>query len=238
MNTPLKLIALSLLLVAHAPAQSSLFGIKLEGGGAQAKTLLVFGDSLSSAEALPKDKKAGVWPGLLETQAQGWLGVINESKPARTTSAVTDFDAVLKKKRTTPPDLIVIMLGTEDTRDPSPQCVPRAVNNLRALVTAARRKLGPQFPVLLIAPPNLRKSDLPPGAATPEQRSASLKALADAIAKLAQETKCAFASAQGVIPEEHFAKGGLLPDENGHIALANAFLPVVLRAAGFEETAK
>ena len=238
MNTPLRLIALSFMLVAQSPAQSSLFGIKLEGGGAQPKTLLVFGDSLSSSDALPKDKQAGVWPGLLETQAQGWLSVINESKPARSTSAVTDLDAVLKKKRATPPDLIVIMLGTEDTRDPSPQCVSRAVNNLRALVAATRRKLGPQFPVLLIAPPNLRKSDLPPGAATPDQREASLKALASAIAKLAQETKCAFTTAQGVIPEEHFTKGGLLPDENGHIALANALLPAILRAAGFQENAK
>jgi lysophospholipase L1-like esterase len=237
MISRLRLIVLSFFLAAQAPAQSTLFGTRLEGG-TQAKRLLVFGDTLSSVDALPKNQQADIWPSLLETRAQGWLSVINESKPARSTSAITDLEAVLKKKRDTPPDLIVIMLGTMDTRDPSPQCVPRAVNNLRGMVSAVRRKLGPQFPVLLIAPPNLCQSSLPPGGATPEQRAASLKAMADAYAKLAEETKCAFASTHGVIPEEHFAKGGLLPDENGHIALVETLLPSVLHAAGFQEISK
>jgi acyl-CoA thioesterase I len=228
-----RLILLGLLVATQAPAQSSFFGTKLEGA-AQAKLLLVFGDTLSTAEALPKNKQADIWPRLLEIQTQGWLRVMNKSKSARsTTSALTELNVVLKEMRDTPPDLILIMLGTVDTQDPTQRCVPQAVNNLRGLVSAVREKLGPQFPVLLIAPPNLHQSYRPTGGATQEQRTASLKAMVDAYAKLAQETKCAFASTYGVIPEEYFEKGGLLPDKNGHIALANALLPVVLHAADF-----
>ena len=163
---------------------------------------------------------------------------INESKRDRTTSALTDFEAALNKKRPAPPDLIAILLGTQDSRDPSTQCVPRAVNNLRALITAARKKLGPQCPILLIAPPNLRKSELTLSLAKPAEREACLQSMATAYANLAGETKCAFASSYGVIPEEHFIKGGLLPDEAGHLALAKALLPSLLRGAGFKETVK
>lgn len=231
------LAAIFCLLVSSANAQSSLFGIKLEGG-ASPRTVLIFGDSISAGESLPKSRQDGSWVRLLETQTQGLLTCINDSRRDRSTSAVADFDAAMKKKREATPDIIAIMLGTEDSRDPSVQCVTRAVSNLRTIVASARRKFGPQFPVLLIAPPNLRKSDLPSGAATPEQRDANLKSLAVAYAKLAQETKCAFASAYGVIADEHFSKGGLLPDENGHIALANALLPALLKAAGVEGQAR
>lgn len=63
-------------------------------------------------------------------------------------------------------------------------------------------------------------------------------AFATAYAGLAMETGCAFASAYGVIPEKDFLKGGLLPDESGHLALARALLPDVAKAAGIKEAGK
>jgi lysophospholipase L1-like esterase len=237
MTKPLALLALSLLLGTHAIAQSSFFGVKINPG-APPKTVLVFGDSISESTSLPKDKQDQNWVRLIDTESGGWLTAINESKRDRTTSALTDFEAAVNKKRDAKPDLIAIMLGTQDSRDPSAQCVPRAVNNLRALITAARKKLGPQFPILIIAPPNLRQRDLPLSLAKPEQREACLQSMATAYAGLAAETKCAFASTYGAVPEEHFLKGGLLPDESGHLALAKALLPAVAKAAGFKETVK
>ncbi len=237
MNKPLAVISLSLLLGANVLAQGTFFGLKINPG-APAKTVLVFGDSLTEITSLPKNQQDRNWVRLIESESGGALTAINESKRDRTTSALTDFEAALNKKRPAPPDLIAIMLGTQDSRDPSAQCVPRAVNNLRALITAARKKLGPQFPILLIAPPNLRKSDLTLSLAKPAEREACLQSMATAFASLAGETKCAFVSAYGVIPEEHFIKGGLLPDEAGHLALAKALLPSLLRGAGFKETVK
>lgn len=237
MKRPLALLTLCLLLGAHALAQGTFFGLKINPG-APAKTVLVFGDSLTEITSLPKNQQDRNWVRLIESESGGALTAINESKRDRTTSALTDFEAALNKKRAAPPDLIAIMLGTQDSRDPSAQCVPRAVNNLRTLITAARKKLGPQCPILLIAPPNLRKSDLTLSLAKPAEREACLQSMATAFASLAGETKCAFASAYGVIPEEHFIKGGLLPDEAGHLALAKALLPSLLRGAGFNETVK
>lgn len=237
MNKPIALLTLCLMLGAHGLAQSTFFGVKIDAG-APSKTVLIFGDSITESTSLPKDKQDRNWGRLLESESGGALTTINESKRDRTTSALTDFDAAVNKKRDAKPDLIVIMLGTQDSRDSSAQSVSRAVNNLRTLITAARKKLGPQFPVLLIAPPNLRKSDLPLSLAKPEQREACLQSMATAYAGLAQETKCAFASAYGVIPEKHFLKGGLLPDEDGHLALAKALLPAVARAAGLTGSEK
>ncbi len=237
MNKSLAFITLSLLLGAHAFAQGTFFGLKINPG-APAKTVLVFGDSLTEITSLPKNQQDRNWVRLIESESGGALATINESKRDRTTSALTDFEAALNKKRPAPPDLIAIMLGTQDSRDPSAQCVPRAVNNLRTLITVARKKLGPQCSILIIAPPNLRKSDLTLSLAKPAEREACLQSMAAAFASLAGETKCAFASAYGVIPEEHFIKGGLLPDEAGHLALAKALLPSLLRGAGFKETVK
>ena len=60
MNKPLAFLTLSLLLGAHALAQGTFFGLKINPG-APAKTVLVFGDSLTEITSLPKNLQAHQW---------------------------------------------------------------------------------------------------------------------------------------------------------------------------------
>lgn len=193
---------------------------------AEPRTVIVFGDSITAGSALPKDQQPHVWVKLVETQSAGKLRMLNEGKGGRPTDSVQEFDAMLQHRPQA--DLLVIMLGTNDSRDITEQCVPKAVANVRAMITKGREKYGPNLAVLLVGPPNIRKDALGPTKPIADQRDAKLRELGAGFEALARELHCDFTSLYGVIPDTSLGKDGVHPDVAGNEAIAKAMLPKLL----------
>ena len=77
------------------------------------------------------------------------LTLINEGKGGRPTNSLAEFEAMLT--RPAKADALVIALGMNDSRDITPQCVPKAVANVRAMIGKAREAYGEKLPVLPVA---------------------------------------------------------------------------------------
>src|SRR5580704_5294659 len=124
------------------------------------RQVIVFGDSITAGNMLPKEDKSRLWVTLVQEQSGKRLTMINEGKGGRPTDSLKEFEAMLARQPKA--DLLVLAPGTNDSRDISGQCVPKAVAHLREMITKAREKYGAPFPVLLVGPPNLNKDALGP----------------------------------------------------------------------------
>jgi acyl-CoA thioesterase-1 len=195
---------------------------------AESRAVIVFGDSITAGSALPKDQQPQVWVHLVEMQSEGKLQMLNEGKGGRPTDSVKEFEAMLQRRPKA--DLLVIALGTNDSRDITEQCVPKAVANVRAMITKAREQYGKDIAVLLAGPPNIRKDALGPTKPIADQRDAKLRELGAAFEMLAKELHCEFTSLYGVIPDTSLGKDGVHPDVAGNEAIAHALLPKLLPA--------
>ena len=191
------------------------------------RTVIVFGDSITAGNALPADQREQAWVKIVERESKGKLKIINEGKGGRPTNSVAEFDAMLP--RVGRPDLLAIALGTNDSRDITAECVPKAVANIRAMVEHARKTYGPDLAVLLVGPPNINKSALGPTKPIANEREAKLRELGDAFATLAKEVKGDFISLFGSIPETSLTKDGVHPDPAGNEAIARAMLDKLLQ---------
>jgi acyl-CoA thioesterase-1 len=188
--------------------------------------VLVFGDSLTAGNKLPAADRARLWLRQVERDSAGKLALVNAGKGGRPTASVPDFETALARH----PEAaaLALMLGTNDSRDTSARCVPNAVANLSAMTAHARATRGKNFPLLLIAPPNINPAAL--GATKPiaAERAANLRAFADAFRALAGEQNTRFASLHGLLPPETLAKDGVHPDASGNDLIAAALLPELL----------
>ncbi len=169
---------------------------------------------------MPTADRARVWVALVEKDSGGRLKLVNEGKGGRPTASVKEFEAMLVKHPRA--DQLVIALGTNDSRDITDSCVPKAVENLRGMIERARKAWGPGVAILLVGPPNINKNALGPTKPIADQRDAKLRDLGAAFAALAKETKCEFALLYGVVPEASLTKDGVHPDVAGNEAIAKA----------------
>lgn len=190
---------------------------------AEPLVVIVFGDSITAGSALPKEQQAQVWVRQVETQSNGHLQMINEGKGGRPTDSVKELEAMLQRRPKA--DALVIALGTNDSRDITDQCVPKAVANVRAMVTKARGQYGENLAVLLVGPPNIRKDALGPTKPIADQRDAKLRELGAAFEGLAKELNGGFVTLYGAIPEASLTKDGVHPDVAGNEAIAKILLP-------------
>lgn len=185
---------------------------------AEPRTVIIFGDSITQGGALPADQRDQAWVTLIQKQTVGQLKLVNEGKGGRPTDSVKEFDAMLLKHKHA--DQLVIALGTNDSRDITDQCVPKAVKNIRTMITKARTAYGEKLPVLLVGPPNINKAALGPTKPIANEREGKLKELGAAFEKLAQEEKCDFVSLFGVVPDTSLTKDGVHPDAAGNVPIA------------------
>ena len=185
--------------------------------------VIVFGDSITEGSALPKDQRDRAWVRIVERESKGALTVINEGKGGRPTQSVPEFETMLSRHPRA--DLLVLALGTNDSRDITKDCVPKAVANLRKMIERARMTYGPKTAVLIVGPPNINKSALVATKPIANEREAKLRELGDAIAALAKETGCDFVSLFGSVPEASMTKDGVHPDPTGNEAIARVILP-------------
>ncbi|MCF7790076.1 MAG: SGNH/GDSL hydrolase family protein [Prosthecobacter sp.] len=181
-------------------------------------TVIVFGDSITAGGALPKEQRVKLWVTQVQQQSAGALTLINEGKGGRPTNSLAEFDAMLSRHAKA--DALVIALGMNDSRDITPQCIPKAVANVRAMIEKARAAYGAEPPVLLVGPTNINKAALGPTKPIANEREAKLRELGAAFEKLAAETKSEFVSLFGIVPDASLLKDGVHPDGAGNDAIA------------------
>lgn len=191
------------------------------------KTVIVFGDSITAGSALPKEQQPRAWVRLVEAACAAQARLINEGKGGRPTASVAEFAGMLKRQPKA--DALIIALGMNDSRDITPQCVPKAVANVRAMIGKARQTYGATLPVLLVGPTNINQSALGPTKPIGDQREGKLRELGEAFARLAAETGCAFVSLFGVVPDETLLRDGVHPDAAGNAAIAKVMQGEVLK---------
>lgn len=201
-------LALSLGIFAQSPA---------------ARSVILFGDSITAGGALAKEERAQLWVTQVQQQAQGELMLINEGKGGRPTNSLPEFEQMLARHAKA--DALVIALGMNDSRDITPQCVPKAVANVRAMIDKARAAYGAKLPVLLVGPSNINKAALGPTKPIANEREARLRELGAAFEKLAAETQCGFVSLFGVVPDSALLKDGVHPNGVGNTAIAKVLGP-------------
>ncbi len=183
-----------------------------------ARIVIVFGDSITAGGALPQSQRSQLWVTQVQQQSAGALTLLNEGKGGRPTNSLTEFNAMLSRHAKA--DALVIALGMNDSRDITPQCVPKAVANLRAMIEKARAAYGANLPVLLVGPSNINKAALVATKPIGNEREAKLRELGAAFEKLAVEVKCEFISLFGVVPDASLLKDGVHPDGAGNDAIA------------------
>ena len=154
---------------------------------------------------------------------------MNEGKGGRPTASLTDFDAVLARHPKA--DVLVIALGTNDSRDVTDKCVPAAVANIRQMVERGRKAWGGKLRVVIVGPPNIRKDALGPTKPIGDRREAKLKEMGVAFEALARETRAEFVGLFGVVPEASLTKDGVHPDAAGNAAIAGVMGKALLGEA-------
>jgi acyl-CoA thioesterase-1 len=185
-------------------------------------TVIVFGDSITAGSALPANERDKMWVQVAERESKGRLRMVNEGKGGRPTDSVKEFEAMVARQPQAA--VLVIALGTNDSRDITAACVPKAVANVRAMIAKARQQYGAKLRILLAGPPNINKAALVATKPIANEREAKLRELGDAFAALAKETGCEFVSLFGAVPESSMTKDGVHPDAAGNAAIARVML--------------
>jgi acyl-CoA thioesterase-1 len=134
----------------HRLAVLALAALALAACGAQARTLMVFGDSLSAAYNLPAEKG---WVHLVESKIRDagldWQ-VVNASISGETTAGgLRRLPEDLKRHK---PDLVLIELGANDALRGQP--VAGIQSNLVEMIRLARQARAEPVIVALMIPPN------------------------------------------------------------------------------------
>lgn len=182
------------------------------------RVVVVFGDSITAGSALPNDQKEQAWIRVVEHDSNGKLKMVNEGKGGRPTQSVPEFEGMLKRQKTI--DELIIALGTNDSRDITADCVPKAVANLRKMIELFRKAFPNNPPILLVGPPNINKSALGPTKPIGDKREEKLRELSDGFQALAKELGCDYLSLFGALPEGSMKKDGVHPDPTGNEAIA------------------
>ena len=185
--------------------------------------IVVFGDSITAGGMLPPSERSNLWLQVIERESGGRLKMINEGKGGRPTASVKEFEAMLQRQPA--PDLLVIALGANDSRNTNSDCVPKAVANLRTMILKARDAYGAKLRVLLASPLNINKAALGPTKIIGNERTAKLRELGAALAELAQELNCEFVNWYGVVPDACLTRDGVHPDSAGNAAIARVMQP-------------
>ncbi|HSH93944.1 MAG TPA: SGNH/GDSL hydrolase family protein [Roseimicrobium sp.] len=189
---------------------------------AEPRIVVIFGDSITEGGALPLKDRPLSWVNRVAGKTAGKWTVVNEGKGGRPTNSVKEFEAMLK--RNPKAHTLIIALGTNDSRDITDQCVPKAVANLRAMVALAREAWGKELTVWIVGPPNIRKDALGPTKPIANERDAKLRELGTGFESLAKELGCNFMTLYGVVPESSLTKDGVHPDAAGNEPIAEAVL--------------
>lgn len=180
---------------------------------------LFFGDSICAGSNIPGGGPADAWPRLWAAGTGGAWEAIDASRGGRPTASLDEFATALAAHPGC--DLLVLGLGTNDSRDLAADMVPRAVANLRAMIAAARSAGIAR--ILVLGPCNIRVDALEATRAIGPQRAGNIVALNQAYAVMSAAERVGFLSLHGAIPEGLLARDGVHPDRAGNEAIARRF---------------
>lgn len=188
--------------------------------------VLLFGDSLTAGNYLPEDQRPRHWVSLLSGLWKDQIEFLNEGKGGRSSDCLEEFAAALAAHPA--PELLVLWLGTNDSREMDGEVARRTAQNLRQMIHQARARYGPKLAILLVAPPNIH----PPAYTqyTPEfaeARQANLRAIGGAIDELATGEHCAKVDLFDTLPAASLAGDGVHPDAAGNLAMARVLAPAL-----------
>ncbi len=200
------------------------------------KNILCFGDS-NTYGYIPIERKRYAygerWPGLLAAALGGEYHIIEEGLNGRTT-AFTDY---LEPDRNAleyigpcilshaPLDLVIIMLGTNDTKGRYSVTAKEIADGMKNLVKKLRFSYPTdKFPglpqILIVAPAILFPTEADP--AFNEESTKKVLELPKRYEALAEELGCRFFNAQTVLSEKELGGDGLHFKREGHKKLAAA----------------
>ena len=179
--------------------------------------VLCFGDSITEGKTPASLKNGERWIEVLEKKSGGKLVCFNEGKGGRPAAAVADLEPALKRHADA--DILLIALGTNDSRDYDAKATDRVVSNLAKMLELAR-KSNSKLKFVLCAPYNINTDGLKANKDKGPQRKENLIAFGKAIQKLAADQKVPCIDFYGVIPESSMTSDGVHPDVVGHAAIA------------------
>jgi lysophospholipase L1-like esterase len=204
------------------------------------KSVLVYGDSLSwgivpgTRQRLPFEQR---WPGVMELASEGRFRVIEDCLNGRRTvwedpfkpgrNGLTGLGARMEVY--SPLSLAIVMLGTNDFQFNTPfNTAWTAAQGVATIVNEMRRApIEPGMvapPVLIVAPPTLRKSEVQP---MPKFDGAELRCsgLPEALRQVAADLGCEFFDANSV--SKTSTVDGVHLDAAQHLLLGTALAKVV-----------
>lgn len=141
-----------------------------------AKRVLCYGDSLTFGKVPGENRRWGPnerWTGVLQSLLGDEYEIIEEGERSRTTN-IDDHDLIARNGLThfyatllshSPLDLIILFLGTNDTKERfnrSPEQIALALNDFKTPVKFTSTYLGDKEPMLLIiSPPMIIENVMP-----------------------------------------------------------------------------
>ena len=179
--------------------------------------IIVFGDSITEGKTPPGLKPEERWIERVQAASGGKWVCVNEGKGGRPASAVNDLEPAVK--RSPDADVLMIALGTNDSRDYAAGSTERFAATMTKLIDIARAA-NPKLQIILCAPYNINMDGLKHGQDMGAKRVENIIAFGKAIEKLSAEKKCGFINFYGVIPPGSLTTDGVHPDAAGHAAIA------------------
>lgn len=184
--------------------------------------ILVFGDSICAGSDIPDGGPADAWPNLVAADAG--LEIANRSRGGRPTASLDEFVPVWDAESALRgPDILLIALGTNDSRDLSTGMVAAAVANIDAMLQHARRSWTGR--AILVGPYNINPDALRQTHGIRHERARNLILLNEAYAAYAARSGCGFLPLHGSIPLSCLLADGVHPDRAGNVAIAESALP-------------
>ena len=183
------------------------------------KTLFI-GDSITLGQGTHQPGTER-WTALV-SKASGWVE-INEGKGGRPSSAMAEIKAIIEKhKSDSGITRLVIALGANDSREPSPDIAEQVAHNLAETIDLAHAA-APGWQITLCGPYNVNREHLA-NKEVAQYRERNLVAIDAAVKKLAADRHLPFVEYLGVIPPTSLTVDGVHPDAAGYAAVAKTFL--------------
>jgi acyl-CoA thioesterase I len=196
-------------------------------------TVVCFGDSITEGKTPASLKKEERWVDLLQQRTGAGVSFVNEGKGGRPASALNEFREMLQRHAKI--DVLVISLGTNDSRDTAVNASEKFAKNLATMVDEARKK-NRNMLIVFCAPYNISVASLKKNQELGPVREKNLVAFGAAVKAVSEKDRNPFVDLYGVLPEESLASDGVHPDKTGHAKIADAIWPtlqMVLNAPRF-----
>ncbi len=175
---------------------------------------------------LPESEKSLRWTDRINRDSAGCFRLVNAGKGGRPTDSIDEFKQEWHRANLKSGSVLILSVGTNDSRDISGKCISNAVANLTIMIDHAYAAL-PNVKIILVGPANLYRDSLRLNNNIADQRIHNLQALNKAYEQLAKEKHAIFVSLYGVVPESTLNFDGVHPNGDGNAPIAREIRTVL-----------